>query len=166
MPTSCRASNRIYNQRYSRSPKGRAMRRRWQLAHPESLEKRNARWYKYNANHPRDIQAYRTWKKHRKTNVLKTFVDAAKARPCMDCSHQFPAVCMDFDHVRGKKVANVSILVARCRALQVIQDEIAKCDVVCANCHRIRTLERRSSPTLLQVLPEVSVHLPQVPGLQ
>ncbi len=51
---------------------------------------------------------------------------------------------LDWDHVRGVKVATVSQLVADRRPWSEIEDEIAKCELVCANCHRIRTCERRS----------------------
>lgn len=46
---------------------------------------------------------------------------------------------MDFDHRPGTiKVADVSVL-ARSSTKERTLDEIAKCDLVCANCHRIRT---------------------------
>jgi len=52
---------------------------------------------------------------------------------------------MDFDHVRGDKEFTVSKAVQRAYALTLsrVRAEIAKCDVVCANCHRIRTERRR-----------------------
>jgi len=48
---------------------------------------------------------------------------------------------MDLDHVRGTKEFKVSEAVQRAYGLTLkrVQAEIAKCDVVCANCHRIRT---------------------------
>lgn len=46
---------------------------------------------------------------------------------------------MDFDHVRGEKVADLSTMVNQCTTVAAIDAEIAKCDLVCANCHRIRT---------------------------
>lgn len=74
----------------------------------------------------------------------KRVVDEAKNKPCMDCGHPYPVVCMDFDHRDGdQKLDCVAILLQRNRTLQVILDEIAKCDVVCSNCHRIRTDRRR-----------------------
>ena len=49
---------------------------------------------------------------------------------------------MDFDHVRGQKQANVMELVSTLSKKR-IDLEIAKCEIVCSNCHRIRTHMRR-----------------------
>jgi hypothetical protein len=69
-------------------------------------------------------------------------VDAAKARPCADCGRSFPAVAMDFDHIRGEKIATVSQLVRGGATKAAVEAEIAKCGLVCANCHRVRTTTR------------------------
>jgi hypothetical protein len=58
--------------------------------------------------------------------------------PCVDCGESHPAT-LDFDHVRGEKFANVSVLIRRGQTLKVIQREVEKCDVRCSNCHRKRT---------------------------
>ena len=71
--------------------------------------------------------------------------DAAKARPCADCGVQYPSVCMDFDHVRGEKRYSVSRM--NSMSVENLQAEIAKCDVVCSNCHRLRTEARRAHGT-------------------
>lgn len=70
-------------------------------------------------------------------------IRAAKGRPCADCSGTFPAECMDLDHVRGKKLFNLSS--SGTRSHEAVLEEIAKCDVVCANCHRIRTKARANA---------------------
>jgi len=57
----------------------------------------------------------------------------------VDCSESDVRV-LEFDHL-GDKLADVSALV-RASSLAKIQAEVAKCDVVCANCHRIRTRTR------------------------
>jgi hypothetical protein len=49
---------------------------------------------------------------------------------------------MDFDHISGEKKNNVGTMVAHGHSRQAVMDEIAKCDLVCANCHRIRTRNR------------------------
>lgn len=57
--------------------------------------------------------------------------------PCADCGERYPHFVMDFDHVRGEKYMNVGQM--KMAKLERILEEVAKCDVVCANCHRIRT---------------------------
>lgn len=64
--------------------------------------------------------------------------DYYKTHACIDCGEDDPIV-LEFDHVRGEKTAGVSQLVHACRSIKVIDAEIAKCDVVCSNCHRRRT---------------------------
>lgn len=61
-------------------------------------------------------------------------------RPCADCKVPYPHYVMDFDHVRGKKKFNLSI--ACQRSNKAVLEELAKCDIVCANCHRLRTHRR------------------------
>lgn len=68
--------------------------------------------------------------------------DFYSTHPCMDCGESDPIV-LDLDHVRGQKVANVSQLVHNTRSLNAIKEEIAKCEVVCANCHRRRTAKQQ-----------------------
>lgn len=59
----------------------------------------------------------------------------------MDCGGTFPPECMDFDYRDGTtKKYKVSMMVSLLP--EVIDVEVAKCDLVCANCHRIRTKAR------------------------
>lgn len=58
--------------------------------------------------------------------------------PCVDCGESDPIV-LEFDHVRGEKSANVSSLIGGSYSLSKIQQEVSKCDVRCANCHRRKT---------------------------
>lgn len=61
--------------------------------------------------------------------------------PCKDCGGKFSAEAMEFDHCRGKK--SFAISQGAHKSLLAIATEIAKCDLVCANCHRMRTATRR-----------------------
>lgn len=70
----------------------------------------------------------------------KEKIDAIKKQPCMDCGNTFPTVCMDFDHVRGRKLYNISNM--KSQRWELIEAEIKKCDVICSNCHRVRTHKR------------------------
>ena len=71
----------------------------------------------------------------------KDVINKLKEVPCVDCKNQFPHYVMQFDHIKNNKVASVSKLV-RERGLKYAIAEVAKCEVVCANCHAIRTWNR------------------------
>ncbi len=68
----------------------------------------------------------------------RAFIAAYKTGPCVDCGVQYPPYVMDFDHVRGKKEFRLGSG-AGSASLAKIVEEIAKCDLVCSNCHRFRT---------------------------
>jgi len=71
----------------------------------------------------------------------RTLIDNAKSVPCADCKNKFDPVCMDFDHRPGEeKVVEVGKMLSY--RIDVLLAEIAKCDVVCSNCHRLRTKGR------------------------
>jgi hypothetical protein len=63
--------------------------------------------------------------------------------PCVDCGNNDIRV-LEFDHVRGTKSGNISMMAKESRSWATIEAEIAKCEVRCANCHRIKTSERGS----------------------
>jgi len=70
---------------------------------------------------------------------IKTYIRKAKSAPCLDCDGLYPYFVMDFDHREPSvKVMGVAQLV-NYGSLDRVKEEIAKCDLVCANCHRIRT---------------------------
>ena len=65
-----------------------------------------------------------------------------KTHPCIDCGESDPIV-LDFDHLEmGKKEANISVLSRSSIKIERIINEIQKCEVRCANCHRKRTYKQ------------------------
>lgn len=64
-----------------------------------------------------------------------------KSHPCVDCGNP-NIIVLDFDHIRGKE-RNVSDMVRGSMSIENIKKEIEKCEVRCANCHRIATYNRR-----------------------
>lgn len=69
--------------------------------------------------------------------------DLKRATPCKDCGTHYPPVCMDYDHVDGPKVRAVSEMISNHASWEAISAEIEKCELVCANCHRLRTYPQR-----------------------
>lgn len=77
--------------------------------------------------------------------IGKKEIEKLKSNPCVDCGNSYPYYVMEFDHVpeRGKKINNISCFIGnRSINSKTVQDELAKCDLVCANCHSIRTHNR------------------------
>jgi hypothetical protein len=80
----------------------------------------------------------------RQYRKLRSIVDDAKKGPCLDCGRIYPPYVMDFDHRDPKtKIAKVSAMVYK-GSEPLLRAEIAKCDLICANCHRIRTHQGKS----------------------
>jgi hypothetical protein len=74
---------------------------------------------------------------------VRSWILAAKDRPCRDCGGRWHALVMEFDHLPGSmKESNLGDANARKWGWKRIQAEIAKCEVLCPTCHRIRTLRR------------------------
>lgn len=114
------------------------------IKHPEYYREYD-RKYRQTENGKAYLRKYSTSEKRRK--VSRAFADRKRVErmalfrklkdvPCADCGNRYPYYVMDFDHNGNKK-----FLVTRSwsRSLTAIVDEVAKCDVVCANCHRIRS---------------------------
>ena len=73
----------------------------------------------------------------------RQYVSAVKeSSPCADCKINYPAHVMEFDHINGDKSYNISQMVHNC-SWDDLLEEIDKCEVVCANCHRQRTWYRQ-----------------------
>ena len=79
-----------------------------------------------------------------KASLTRYIQKIKTANPCLDCKISYPYYVMDFDHVRGRKHKNVMELIPTL-SKKMIDEEIAKCEIVCSNCHRIRTHDRKSA---------------------
>ncbi len=73
----------------------------------------------------------------------RAFINHIKIeRGCCDCGFNAHAEALDFDH-RDPKSKSFSVSKMCDCSVQRIEEEIAKCDVRCANCHRIKTAKER-----------------------
>lgn len=70
---------------------------------------------------------------------IKDYIRKLKDVPCMDCGNRYPYYVMDFDHRNPKEKEFKIAQMVNSGNLSKVKSEIKKCDVVCANCHRIRT---------------------------
>ena len=77
----------------------------------------------------------RTWTPPKSMITRQRLLITLKGDTCMDCGGGFKSCQLEFDHVRGVKLGCVPNM----GSIEAIRDEALKCDVVCTNCHRIRT---------------------------
>lgn len=78
--------------------------------------------------------------KYRK-KTARTFILHIKAGgKCVDCGNPDFRV-LDFDHVRGDKLYDISKMPTFGISIRSIMEEVNKCELRCANCHRIRHYE-------------------------
>lgn len=85
-------------------------------------------------------------RKERETRgVSRRFLDGMKTMlPCADCGINYPPMSMDWDHLNGDE-KNVNVSQGLHLGFLGILEEIDKCELVCTNCHRVRTAQRRGS---------------------
>lgn len=93
-------------------------------------------------HYEKNIKACRDSATQQKVRKRTWVQELKQAAPCADCKQQYPYYVMQFDHVLGDKVAAVATMINQKRGRKAIEEEIAKCEIVCANCHAIRTYNR------------------------
>ena len=124
--------------------------RKYRTEHKDKCTKASRNWRALNRDKQRKSN-----KRHR-LRVIKDkrrIIDYLKLKyehlPCMDCLKVLPWCAMDFDHRPGTikefRVAYMGGVPATTRQVSKVEQEIAKCDLVCSNCHRIRTRDRMNN---------------------
>jgi hypothetical protein len=98
----------------------------------------------YDHNYHATTQDLRLEQKRLRRLELVAWHRELKARlPCADCGESFHHAAMHWDHRPGTiKRFDVSHMI-KSYSRRAILDEIAKCDLVCANCHAVRTYTRQ-----------------------
>lgn len=70
---------------------------------------------------------------------MRAWIAEIKAVPCMDCKQSYPSYVMDMDHrVPSEKVGDIGAMITK-GSWSKLKEEVDKCDIICANCHRERT---------------------------
>lgn len=88
---------------------------------------------------------YRQAAKER-NQAVKDYVRKVKnTTPCTDCRKQYPYYVMEFDHLRDKEHSIADLTSQLHASLKRVKQEMAKCEVVCSNCHKARTWNRMAS---------------------
>src|SRR5574343_16672 len=89
-------------------------------------------------------RSYYLIRNRRRRKKIAEYIQKLKETPCADCNIKYPYWVMQFDHVRGTKTFNVASMVSL-ESKRLIDEEVSKCEVVCANCHANRTFIRIKS---------------------
>lgn len=80
-------------------------------------------------------------------------------QPCTDCRRVFTPAVMQWDHLPGKeKLGDISTGL-RWRSRAEVLEEIAKCELVCANCHAMRTFERNGWANTWSLQEESAIYV-------
>ncbi len=99
---------------------------------------------KYHSQYYNDNKENYLDKNNKRRDIIRNkLLEILKNSSCKVCEENHPA-CLDFHHVRGAKRDSVSRLMAKNFSWDIIEKEIEKCDIVCANCHRKITAKERN----------------------
>lgn len=96
-------------------------------------------WY------PKNKAKHIALQKRRKVRLRNMIKNIKRYASCLDCGisgSRCPEV-LEFDHVKGEKSTNIAWVAEKGYGAARLKAELAKCEIVCANCHRIRTVRRR-----------------------
>ena len=85
-------------------------------------------------------QKYKESSKRARDKRYKKFY-ALKSKPCMDCGGEYIPTAMHFDHIGTDKEYHIAGMLCQ-NSWEAIEKEIAKCELVCGNCHALRTAKR------------------------
>ena len=99
---------------------------------------------RYKQKYSKDVNAIakkNELKRKRREHRRRFLWEFLSENPCMDCGEADPMV-LEFDHVRGEKLAGISKLAGDDAKMEVIINEIDKCEIRCANCHRRKTYKQ------------------------
>jgi hypothetical protein len=134
--TWCKDCLKIYNQkRYNSDPNVKirvtVAHKKWKKDNPDKFNQSNSK------SHDKAVQ------------INSEYIDAYQlTHPCVDCGESDIDV-LEFDHVRGIKKGRICQMKHRV-SLETLQEEIEKCDIRCANCHRKRHMNLLRSQNKLR----------------
>lgn len=110
----------------------------------KNKEDRIAYQKKWREKNRAKVNAYGQYNQAERRQRNRDLINQLKDFPCTDCGVKYLPCVMDFDHINDDKEFNVSHLVSECAKTEKILTEVAKCELVCANCHRMRTYNRKN----------------------
>lgn len=94
----------------------------------------------YNIRRKEHLNNKRQERRHMRYLYLLTYLSK---HGCVDCGERDPVV-LEFDHVMGDKITELSKMAHDVRPMKVIQKEVEKCEVRCSNCHKRKTAKEQN----------------------
>lgn len=133
-----------------RRARNREANRRWRERNPDEARRRSReamQRFRDNSPEAASIIAARSYDKNGEKNRQRwrDKLASLKSGPCLDCGNSYPPYVMQFDHRDpDQKLFHIDS-VSMSRQADKLAAEIAKCDLICANCHAERTHQQRLS---------------------
>lgn len=94
-------------------------------------------------NNKNDYKIRKLKSQKRLRQDLRVFIaNYLTQHPCVDCKES-DIVVLDFDHFKNKS-CNISYMIQNTASISRLNEEIAKCNVRCANCHRRKTARQQN----------------------
>ena len=113
--------------------------REYTRTHPKYYETIKSRTKDYYKNNLEAKKEYSRKRRFKNTAIIKRY---KVLKGCKDCDIHDERI-LEFDHVPERGVKSFKIMSRVACSLTFLKEEIDKCDLVCANCHKIRTWTRR-----------------------
>lgn len=100
-------------------------------------EKQKEKNKEYQKKHYQSKKEYYKEKAHDRKSELKQIIDNLKSiSVCSSCGEDHPA-CLDFHHLNPlEKKFNIGSYITHGYSINKLLEEIKKCIILCANCHR------------------------------
>jgi hypothetical protein len=103
---------------------------------PDKRKAQWKKWYEKNKRDPKYREKLRKFDDKRRVELREWFEDYKSSLSCQQCGESHPAI-LDFHHRNPEeKLYEVSVMPGRSMSKERTLEEIAKCDVLCSNCHR------------------------------
>ena len=147
--------------RKANKEKMRGYQAKW-LANPENKARAAAKGREW-AMRPENRKRRNTGNRRRKRELRETHPNAirlmeVKSQPCTDCGKTFPPQIMDMDHVRGERGFSLTIaqVVRPHVTTEMFEAELAKCELRCPTCHRLRHFYNRTTGRPLALVEDAA----------
>lgn len=78
---------------------------------------------------------------NRRNKIVRFIQEYKSGKKCADCGEDYPYWILEFDHLQDKNFT-IAQFRSTTMSIDIVKEEIDKCDVVCSNCHKNRTFSR------------------------